>query len=144
MAAEIYSSLAALTREEEVLSRKVDKLLSNAGNLTRSLQKLDLLRAQSQSLQVSSSYLLSTLETTAATAERISSNVRGLDAEQSRVKETLKYVEEVKELKACVLGVHQSMEAQDWEVAAGFVYRASLVPDQIAQGRFAALMVPTE
>lgn len=143
MATEIYSSLEALSREEELLSRKVDKLLSNAGSLTRSLQKLDLLRAQSQSLQVSSSYLLSTLETTAATAERISSNVRGLDAEQSRVKETLKYVEEVKELKACVLGVHQSMEAQEWEVAADFVHRASLVPSQIATSKFAALMVPT-
>lgn len=135
--------LEELSREEEALSHKVDRLLSSAGNLSRDLQKLDLLRAQSQSLQVSSSYLLSALEGNASTAERISSNVRGLDAEQSRIKETLKYVEEVRELKACVLGVHHSMEAQEWETAASFVHRASLVPEQIAQGQFAALMVPT-
>lgn len=143
MANEIYASLGDLTREEEALSLKVDKLLSNANNFSRSLQRLDVLLAQSQSLQVGSSYLLSTLEVTAAIAERISLNVRNLDAEQSRVKETLKYVEEVKELKACVLGLHQSMEAQDWEIAADFIHRASLVPHQIARGHFAAMMVPT-
>lgn len=143
MATEVYSALAELSREEEVLARKVDSLLSDAGSLSRGLQKLDLLRAQSQSLQVGSSYLLSSLEVTSTTAERISFNVRGLDVEQSRVKETLKYVEEIKALKACVLGVHQSMEAQEWEVAAEYVHRASLVPEQIAQGEYAALMVPS-
>ena len=136
-------SLAELSREEELLSRKVDALLSNANNFSRSLQKLDLLRVQAQSTQVVSAALLSTLETTASTAERISSNVRSLDAEQSRVKETLKYVEEVKDLKASVSGVHQSMESQNWELAAEHIHRASVVPESIARGKFSALMVPT-
>lgn len=143
MANELYANLAELTKEEEALSGKVDKLLSNASNFSRNLQKLDVLLAQSQSLQISSSYLLSSLEVSATTAERISLNVRNLDSEQSRVKETLKYVEEVKELKACVIGIHQSMEAQDWEVAAEFIHRASLVPQQIAKGQFSAMMVPS-
>ena len=139
---EIYTRLIDLSKQEEQLSKKVDVLLSNAGTLSRSLLRLDVLRAQVQSTQVVSSSLLSTLENTAARAERISSNVRSLDIEQSRVKETLKYVEEVKELKACVQGVHASMSMQNWEMAAEYIYRASMVPDSIATGKFAALMVP--
>ncbi|ORY84227.1 COG4 transport protein-domain-containing protein, partial [Protomyces lactucae-debilis] len=143
MAAEVHAQLADLTRQEDELSSRFDTLLASSANLSRNLHKLGVLQAQAQSLQSASSSLLSTLESSASTAERISNNVRNLDAEQSRVKETLKYVEEVKELKMCVLGVHQSMEMQEWETAAELIHRASLVPEQIASGQFAAMMVPT-
>jgi hypothetical protein len=143
MAAEIYAQLADLTQQEDALSARFDSLLASCANLARNFHKLGVLQAQAQSMQTASSSLLATLETTAATSERISNNVRNLDAEQARVKETLKYVEEVKELKTCVHGVNQSMEAQEWEAAAELIYRASLVPKQIVDGQFAAMMVPS-
>ncbi|KAI9369282.1 COG4 transport protein-domain-containing protein [Aspergillus egyptiacus] len=53
-------------------------------------------------------------------------------------------VEQVSELKACVLGVAGTMGApQDWETAASYLNRASQVPPQVVQGAFAAEMVPT-
>ncbi|KAL4885351.1 COG4 transport protein-domain-containing protein [Aspergillus karnatakaensis] len=53
-------------------------------------------------------------------------------------------VEQVSELKACVLGVAGSMGApQDWERAASYLDRASKVPSEVVQGTFAAEMVPT-
>jgi hypothetical protein len=53
-------------------------------------------------------------------------------------------VEQVAELKQCVLGVHGSMGApQDWETAAGYLSRASKIPDEVINGSFAEEMVPT-
>lgn len=80
----------------------------------------------------------------ATTANRVSSAVKRLDVEQSRVKATLEVVEQVAELKSCVLGVTGSMGApQDWETAAGYLSRASKVPSEIIKGSFAEEMVPT-
>jgi len=53
-------------------------------------------------------------------------------------------VEQVAELKACVLGVHGSMGApQDWETAAGYLSRAAKIPDDVVNGSFAEEIVPT-
>jgi hypothetical protein len=60
------------------------------------------------------------------------------------VEDTLKVVEQVAELKACVAGVVGSMGApQDWEAAAGYVARAAKIPEHIIRGGFAAAVVPT-
>lgn len=60
------------------------------------------------------------------------------------MEDTLRVVEQVAELKACVAGVVGSMGApQDWEAAAGYIARASKVPEEIVRGGFAAAVVPT-
>lgn len=80
----------------------------------------------------------------ATTATRVSGAVKRLDVEQSRVKATLEVVEQVAELKSCVLGVTGSMGApQDWETAAKYISRSSEVPSEIIKGSFAEEMVPT-
>ena len=84
------------------------------------------------------------LSDAASTANRISSSVKRLDLEQDRIKSTLTVVEQVAELKACVLGVSGSMgAAQDWETAAGYLSRASQLPKDVLNGDFAARVVPT-
>ena len=80
----------------------------------------------------------------ADTASHLSSRVRQLDLEKQRVEDTLRVVEQVAELKACVAGVVGSMGApQDWEAAAGYIARAARVPEEIVRSGFAAAVVPT-
>ena len=84
------------------------------------------------------------LDTAAATAESLSSKVKALDLEKTRVEATLGVVEQVAELKACVQGVVGSMGApQDWEAAAGYIARAERIPEHIIHGKFAARVVPS-
>ncbi|WEW57973.1 Golgi transport complex subunit 4 [Emydomyces testavorans] len=143
--ADIKAALAALHDREASVTGRLEALVASQKDFSRELGRLDLLRAHIGS-QASSTRIIShgMLAGTAATAHRISSAVRRLDLEQSRVKATLEMVEQVVELKACVLGVAGSMGAsQDWEMAASYMNRASKIPPEIINGAFAADIVPT-
>ncbi|KAK3043973.1 hypothetical protein LTS18_002519, partial [Coniosporium uncinatum] len=84
------------------------------------------------------------LSDAALTAHRISGAVKRLDREQANVKATLEVVEQVADLKACVLGVNGSMGApQDWETAAAYLNRAASIPAKVIDGSFAEEIVPT-
>ncbi|KAL2866385.1 Golgi transport complex subunit COG4 [Aspergillus lucknowensis] len=143
--AEIKATLTHLHEQEATVTARLDALVASQKDFSRELGRLDLVRANLGS-QTSTTRAIShgMLSDAASTANRISSAVRRLDLEQSRVKATLKMVEQVAELKACVLGVAGSMGApQDWEKAASYLNRASEVPPEVVQGAFAAEMVPT-
>ena len=143
--ADIHAGLAQLHRQEASVTQRLNELIASQKDLSRELGRLDLLRAHLGS-QVVNTRAISNgmLGDAASTANRISSAVKRLDQEQSNVKATLDVVEQVAELKACVLGVHGSMGApQDWETAAGYVHRASKIPDEVLDGAFAEEIVPT-
>ena len=143
--ADIHATLAHLNQQEAAVTARLDTLLASQKDLSRDLGRLDLLRAHLGS-QVSTTRSIShgMLANAASTATRISSAVRKLDLEQSRVKATLDVVEQVAELKVCVLGVTGAMGgAQDWEKAAGYLSRASKIPGEILNGAFAEEIVPT-
>lgn len=127
------------------MTAALNNLLTSQKDLTRELGRLDLLRAQIGSLAVATRSLSNgILSGAASTATRISGAVKRLDLEQARVRSTLDVVEQVAELKACVLGVTGSMGApQDWETAAGYLNRASKIPKEIVNGSFAEEIVPT-
>ena len=112
---------------------------------SRKLARLDLLRSRVGSSVVSTRSMRHKAVTNAsATASKISSAVRCLDTEQSGVSATLSVVDQVSELKACVLGVTGSMGApQDWETAAVYLNRAFKIPRTIVEGEFAEKIVPT-
>ena len=142
---EIRQGLAQLNARDQVITSRLDALLESQRDFSRELGRLDLLRAH-LGTQVITTRSVSNgiLSEAASTANRISSAVKRLDLEQSRVKATLEVVEQVAELKACVLGVNGSMGApQDWETAAGYLSRASKIPSEIVKGRFAEEIVPT-
>ncbi|PGH12525.1 hypothetical protein AJ80_06686 [Polytolypa hystricis UAMH7299] len=143
--ADIKATLSLLHDREAVVTARLDALLASQKDLSRELGRLDLLRAhlgtQAATTRTVSHGMLSDA---ADTSHRISSAVKRLDLEQSRVKATLDVVEQVVELKACVLGVAGSMGAsQDWEMAANFMHRASKVPAEVVNGTFATEIVPT-
>lgn len=143
--AEIKASLAYLGEQEASVTSRLDKLVASQKDLTRELGRLDLLRGQIGSQAVATRSISNgTLADAASTASRITGAVKRLDLEQARVRSTLDVVEQVAELKACVLGVTGSMGApQDWETAAGYLNRASLIPKEIVTGSFAEEIVPT-
>ncbi|KAG2414235.1 hypothetical protein HFD88_003426 [Aspergillus terreus] len=143
--AEIKATLSHLHEQEASVTARLDALVASQKDFSREFGRLDLLRAHLGS-QTTTTRAIShgMLADAAATADRISSAVRRLDLEQSRVKATLEMVEQVAELKACVLGVAGSMGApQDWETAASYLNRASKIPSEVVHGAFAAEMVPT-
>lgn len=140
---EIYECLHELQSRDDSVKAKLDGLLQERTTVHRELQRLDLLQAQLATQQVTARNLLSVLGTASSTASRISSRVSALDVEQSRVKQCLAAVEDVAELKTCVLGVHQSMENREWETAASYIGRSRKLGDGVVKGQFAESIVPT-
>ncbi|KAI9762184.1 MAG: hypothetical protein M1840_001455 [Geoglossum simile] len=143
--AEVQAALAHLGDQEAIVTTRLNSLIASQKDLSRDLARLDLLRAHLGS-QVATTRAVSNgmLSDAASTAKRISGAVKRLDLEQSRVRATLEVVEQVTELKACVLGVAGSMGGpQDWETAAVYLSRASKIPRDIITGQFAEETVPT-
>ena len=142
---DVQEALSALNKSETAIKARLDSLLSSQADLSRELGRLDLLRsALGTQLLATRAMGMQMLAPAASTAGRLSSKVRELDLEKDRVEETLRVVEQVAELKACVNGVMGSMGApQDWEAAAGYIARADRVPEDIVRGAFAADIVPS-
>ncbi|RFN43748.1 hypothetical protein FIE12Z_12036 [Fusarium flagelliforme] len=143
--AEIRDALAALHARETSITSRLDALVASQTDLSRDLGRLDLLRAGLGAQVIATRSIGNDMLATAAdTAGRLSDRVKELDLEKSRVEETLGVVEQVAELKACVNGVVGSMGApQDWEAAAGYISRASKIPEEITKGSFAVGIVPS-
>ncbi|KAL7803562.1 calcium-transporting P-type ATPase [Trichoderma aethiopicum] len=143
--AELRATLAALHERESAITARLDALVESQNDLSRDLGRLDLLRAGLGAQVIAVRGISRDMLMTAAdTAGRLSNRVKELDLEKSRVEATLGVVEQVAELKACVNGVVGSMGApQDWEAAAGYLARASRIPEAIARGAFAADIVPS-
>ena len=143
--ADIRASLAELAHREATVTARLDNLIATQKDLTRTLSRLDLARAHLGAQAVATRSISNGMLSSASrTAGRISSAVRTLDREQAAVKATLEVVEQVAELKACVLGVNGSMGApQDWETAATYLQRARQIPDSVIDGAFAEEIVPT-
>ncbi|KAM3461669.1 hypothetical protein NHJ6243_004751 [Beauveria neobassiana] len=143
--ADVRAALDALHVREAGITRRLDKLIASQTDLSRDLGRLDMLRAGLGSQVIATRSIGNEMLATAAeTAGDLSSKVKKLDLEKSRVEDTLRVVEQVAELKACVHGVVGSMGApQDWEAAAGYLSRAGYVPEEIIKGSFAAGIVPS-
>lgn len=142
---EIRAALSELHVKEARVTSQLNTLVNAQKDLQRELGRLDLFRAglSSQAFKTRS-ISNGMLSDAASNAKKISNSVKRLDLEQDRIKATLTVVEQVAELKACILGVSGSMgAAQDWETAAGYLSRASKIPKEVINGEFAVRTVPT-
>ncbi|ROT36861.1 calcium-transporting P [Sodiomyces alkalinus F11] len=144
-AADVRAALSTLHARESTVTKRLNALLGSQADLARDLGRLDLLRASLGTQVIAARSIGNTmLAGPADTAGTLSGRVRQLDLEKSRVDATARVVQQVAELRACVLGVVGSMGApQDWEAAAGYLARAAEVPEAITRGKFAAEIVPT-
>lgn len=144
-AADVRAALSALHAHESSITSRLNTLLGSQADLARELGRLDLLRASLGAQVIAARGVGNNMLSGAAeTAGGLSGRVRRLDLEKERVEATLRVVQQVSELRACVLGVVGSMGApQDWEAAAGYLARAAEVPEEITRGKFAATIVPS-
>ncbi|KAI4111002.1 MAG: hypothetical protein LQ339_001004 [Xanthoria mediterranea] len=142
---EVQATMRELCQQEASVTQRLNALVASQNELNRSLARLDISRATLGSQAVSTRSIGNTMLSNASiAAKRISAAVNRLDLEQARVKDTLHVVEQVAELKTCVLGVTGSMgAAQDWEAAATYLNRASRIPSSVINGSFAEEIVPT-
>ncbi|KAF1915959.1 Six-hairpin glycosidase-like protein [Ampelomyces quisqualis] len=143
--ADVHAALAQLHGQHAAVSQQLAALAASHPHVARALARADVLRARAATQAATTRAVRSgMLAAAAATATRISAAVRRVDGEHANVRATLAVVEQVAELKACVLGVHRAMgAAQDWEAAAGHLSRASKLPPAVVASRFADDMVPT-
>ena len=141
--AEVRAALSSLHAQETSLIRRLETVHSSPADLAEDLRRLDhLLPGLGSQVIVIRAIAKDKLLGPASKTERLSNKVKELDLEKSRVEETLKVVEQVMELKACVDGVVGSMGApQDWETAAGYISRAAKISENIIQGNFATGVV---
>ncbi|KAL8805992.1 MAG: hypothetical protein Q9182_001649 [Xanthomendoza sp. 2 TL-2023] len=141
----VQVTVAELCQREATVKERLNVLITAQYDLKRSMARLDISRANLGSQAVATRAISNNmLPNTATTAGRLSAAVSRLDLEQARVKGTLDVVEQIAELKTCVLGVTGSMgAAQDWETAATYLNRASKIPLEVISGPFAEETVPT-
>ncbi|KAF7728336.1 Golgi transport complex subunit 4 [Apophysomyces ossiformis] len=138
---DIRESLRLLDDEETRIDASLDRILSEKQDMQDALGTLDTLKPLLCNLKNSSSQMLDTIYQTSLLAENISDKVRQLDQEQSRAKEAIKYVEDVQELKHCILGIQQAMHRKDYDEAAGLLQRASYINPAVLQGTLAEFTV---
>ncbi|KAI9002120.1 COG4 transport protein-domain-containing protein [Hyaloraphidium curvatum] len=136
-AEEIKNHLRLLNADESRVDAELDAALRGQGDLERSLEMLDVLRPQLGILKNDAGQLLEVVSRTAALAEKISEKVRRLDLEQSRVRSTMKLVEDIQELKTLVTGVDVAMSGNDFESAAKHIQRYLAFDPKVIESLFA-------
>ncbi|KAF9762837.1 hypothetical protein IL306_003305 [Fusarium sp. DS 682] len=143
--AELTEALDLLHKQEDALMSKLGSPVENCNDLNRDLGCLDYFHGDlGMQLIAAQSIHNAMLSTAGNTAERLSTMIRALDTEKTMVEATLLVIEQVTELKACIAGLVGSMGApQDWEAAAGYLSRASTIPEDVIRGDFALAFVPS-
>ncbi|GAA5821216.1 hypothetical protein JCM11251_004517 [Rhodosporidiobolus azoricus] len=140
---DIERHLVALTAQESTLDARLTQLISSRTRLTSQLRTLDSLREVVGGIQAEAEHMAREIGAVAQTAERVGAKVRGLDEEQSRVKECIDMVQAVQDLKTAIASLDIAMQKQDWEAATRCVQRARAIDPEIVSSGFAEAVVPT-
>ncbi|GAA5884900.1 hypothetical protein JCM3774_004482 [Rhodotorula dairenensis] len=140
---DIEESLALLSAKEADLDDRLATLISSRERLASQLGALDNLRHVVRGITAEATHMANEVAVVAETAERVGAKVRGLDEEQSRVKQCIDMVQAVQDLKSAIAALDSAMQKQDWEAATRSMQRAMAIdPDVISSG-FAEAVVPT-
>ncbi|KAH0584194.1 hypothetical protein H2248_009749 [Termitomyces sp. 'cryptogamus'] len=140
---ELLSCLSALQSEEAEHSRSLTELLNAREPILASLERLNTLVPQVDTILADAALLSNNVMNTAKTAERVGGRVRSLDDEMGRVREAGDRVGQVMDLKASLADLRLSIDGQDWEAATRHCARAMSLPFEVISGPFAEATVPT-
>ncbi|GAA5924274.1 hypothetical protein JCM10213_004539 [Rhodosporidiobolus nylandii] len=140
---DIERHLSALTAQESTLDARLNQLISSQTRLATQLKTLDSLKDVVGGIQGEAEHMAREIGAVAETAERVGAKVRGLDEEQSRVKECIDMVQAVQDLKTAIASLDIAMQKQDWEAATRCVQRARAIDPAIVSSGFAEAVVPT-
>ena len=138
---EIAEAMRFYETLESQIDSDLDLLISDRARLTSLLDSVDALLPVVGSVQIEARELAMRIDNTAQVAERISSQVRQLDEEQSRVTESIEVVQAVQDLKTAIQAIAVSTEKQDWESATRHIQRATSIDQKIVNSDFAGAVV---
>lgn len=140
---DLVNALAHLESVEFQVDESLSKFLSSPTRLEAPLGKIGDLRPIVSGLTRDALNLHEVVVERAAVAERISSKVRVLDLEQSRVKDCIDRVLSAIELKDALGQLFHAIDRADWEAATRHVQRANAIDQDFITSRFAEAVVPT-
>jgi len=140
---ELISALTHLESVEYQVDQSLSKLLSSSDRIDSALNTIAEIEPIVQDLSEDASALHEVVIERAEVAERISSKVRVLDLEQSRVKDCIDRVQSAAELKDAFNQLFQAIEYADWEAATRHAQRAIAIDRAFLTSQFVEAVVPT-
>ncbi|BGP01261.1 Conserved oligomeric Golgi complex subunit 4 [Rhodotorula toruloides] len=140
---DVERHLSALIAQESSLDARLTQLISSRSRLAHQLKSLASLSEVVGGIQGEAEHMAGEIAAVAETADRVGAKVRGLDEEQSRVKECIEMVQAVQELKTAIASLDIAMQKQDWEAATRSMQRARAIDPSIVSSGFAEAVVPT-
>ncbi|XP_032219195.1 conserved oligomeric Golgi complex subunit 4 isoform X2 [Nematostella vectensis] len=105
------------------LNNELDTILEDQPRLDAKMNTLQNIVPSLQLVMRDAQQLYSVISKTSDLAERVSSKVRLLDSVKSRVQESMKRVDDILDLKACVNGVQTALNTGNYEQAAAHIHR---------------------
>ncbi|GAA5921563.1 hypothetical protein JCM3775_003107 [Rhodotorula graminis] len=141
--ADVERQLQALTAQEGTLGARLTALISSRARLASQLRTLGSLGDVVGGIHGEAEHMAGEIGAVAQTAQRVGAQVRGLDEEQSRVKECIEMVQAVQDLKSAIASLDVNMQKHDWEAATRSMQRATAIDPVIASSSFADAVVPT-
>ncbi|WAQ92854.1 hypothetical protein PtA15_17A336 [Puccinia triticina] len=140
---ELISALTHLESVECQVDQSLSKLLSSSDRIDSALNTIGEIEPIVQDLSEDAAALHEVVIERAEVAERLSSKVRVLDLEQSRVKDCIDRVQSAAELKDAFNQLFQAIEYADWEAATRHVQRANAIDRAFLTSQFVEAVVPT-
>jgi predicted nuclease with TOPRIM domain len=123
------------------VDQSLSKLLSSSDRIDSALNTISEVEPIVQELSEDASALHEVVIERAEVAERISSKVRVLDLEQSRVKDCIDRVQSAAELKDAFNQLFQAIEYADWEAATRHAQRAIAIDRGFLTSQFVEAVV---
>jgi hypothetical protein len=136
---QLHKFINLVETTEDQVRNDLDDFIDSRRHIQES-KKLELERTELSTSLTDSSSLVQLLANSGLLASKITSRVRFLDAERSRVKETVEYVSKVKSLRRNVLTANSAVEIRDWESAAKAIHEIGQLP---TTGEFINSVVPS-
>ncbi|XP_068722014.1 conserved oligomeric Golgi complex subunit 4-like isoform X2 [Montipora capricornis] len=121
--AEVQQAYAQIHLHEQKLNNELDAILENQPRLDAKMNTLQNVIPNLQLVMRDAQHLHTMISSTSDLAEKVSSKVRLLDLVKNRVQETIKRVDDILDLKACVDGVQTALNTENYEQAAAHIHR---------------------
>ncbi|CAH3192246.1 unnamed protein product [Porites evermanni] len=120
---EIQQAYAQIHLHEQKLNNELDAILESQPRLDAKMNTLQNVIPNLQLVMRDAQHLHTMISNTSDLAEKVSSKVRLLDLVKNRVQETIKRVDDILDLKACVDGVQTALNTEHYEQAAAHIHR---------------------
>lgn len=137
--AQLHKFVNLIETTENQIRNDLDNFIDSRRHVQES-KKLELERTELSTSLNDSSTLVDLLTNAGSLATKITSRIRLLDGERSRVKDTVEYVSQVKSLRRNILAANSAIDSRNWEEAAKAINEIRQLP---RDGEFINSVVPS-